>query len=157
MGKRGTKPLPTNLKVVKGTLRKSRQVKNELKTRLLTRLPNPPDWVCEKGKMEWARQIKELDKMGLIAECDLVMFAMYCDVVGMYQDAKEKVQQKGDVYTGSNGGLLENPYNYMIERYRKAALQMATQFGFTPSSRTGISVSKKQDDDPFATLIKKAT
>jgi P27 family predicted phage terminase small subunit len=156
MGKRGTKPSPTNLKLVKGTLRPSRQVKNEAKTILMDRLPSPPDSLHEKGREEWTLQIRELDKMGLLSNCDLTMFAMYCDAVGMYNEAKEILKREGAVRMTEKGGLIENPYCYLVERYRKASLSLATQFGFTPSSRTGISTNKIEANDPIDELLRKA-
>jgi len=155
MGKRGTKPLPINMKVIKGTLRPSRQLKNETKAELLNQAPKAPDWICKEGLIEWGSQVGALVNT-VISERDLSMFAMYCHSWGKFIELTREIAIHGETSIGEKGVEYEHPRSYLAERHRKAALQVAAHFGLTPSSRTGISTLEKKVVDQFEEDLKKA-
>jgi P27 family predicted phage terminase small subunit len=151
----GRKSLPTNMKIVKGTLRPSRQVKNEAKAELLQQIPKAPNWICDEGLIEWGSQVKFLINT-VMSERDLSMFAMYCQSWGKYIELTREINEHGETSVGEKGVEYEHPRSYLSERHRKAALQVAAHFGLTPSSRTGISTIESKKNNPLDELMKNA-
>jgi P27 family predicted phage terminase small subunit len=98
-------------------------------------LPKAPDWICEYGKLEWKNLIKSMEDKNLLTDFDLNLFAMYCDALGNYRKCSEDVILRGAVVKSKNGMPLENPNSYLMERHRKAFINIATQLGLTPKSK----------------------
>ena len=107
------------------------------------KLPIAPDWVSDYGKIEWKRLIGEMEEKNLVGTFDLNIFAMYCDALGNYRKCSEDVILRGAVVKSKNGMPLENPNSYLMERHRKAFINIATQLGLTPKSKIKGTVKAK--------------
>ena len=93
--------------------------------------------------------------MGILADCDLSMFAAYCHNYGKMVEKYIEVTMLGDTSLSDKNVEYEHPRSYLAERYRKAAYSLAREFGLTPSARTGIAVTEKEKTDPIMELMKK--
>ena len=90
----GRKPIPSNLKVFRGTERKDRK-KNEPKPE--AGIPRCPPHLSDEAKLEWARISPELYTLGLLRKIDRAALVGYCEAWSDYKAATEKVAQLGMV------------------------------------------------------------
>lgn len=147
--KTGRPTLPTNLKLVKGTLRKGRQ-KNE--ARPVMEVPPVPSQLSDEAKVEWGRIAQDLAQLGLLSRIDRAALAAYCEAWSDYLDATEKVARLGKVIkTGtktiqkldgsietSGGNFVENPYFSIKKRAAELMHKFLVEFGMTPAARSRI-------------------
>ncbi len=85
MSVRGAKPLPTHIKVMRGTQRSDRLNRNEPKVR--PEIPPCPKHLGAEAKREWRRVSKELAGMGLLTSIDRPALALYCDAWGRWVES----------------------------------------------------------------------
>ena len=153
MGKRGTKKTPTKDKKAKGTYRKDRAFEDEVEFTVVDGQIEPPTILEGKGKEEWQRIVPELISRGIFNITDITMITAYCLEVQTYNDAKESIKKEGVYQTLTNKGGSEyqaiNPNVMVANKALANFVRIATEFGFTPSSRTRISVSgAKKNENP---------
>jgi len=118
---------------------------------------SPPAWLNKEAKQEYRRIAPLLNKLP-IAELDLSMVAMYCDLVSDYIAASQQAYKEGRIIeeTDSQG----NPKTKINEAWRlkesaaKSIRSIAGQLGMTIDSRMRIVVPKEEEKaDPFAELM----
>lgn len=149
---RGRPPLPTNVKRLKGTLRKDRTPHNEPAPALGA--PPCPEWLGDLAKEEWRRVVPELISLGLLTKIDRAALAGYCHAWAEWQTLDADVQENGIYMETGNGYQQVRPAVTARDKAIERCLKFAREFGFTPAARTRISVPKKseEDDNPFAAL-----
>lgn len=148
---RGRKPIPTQLKVVKGTARKGRMSKDEPRPNLA--IPAPPDWLVGKDAlMEWGYQVERLYRLGLLTEVDRTSLGQYCACVGRMAYAERKVaemmnlgQELFDVT--DKGGRVQHPYVGMANKASTLADKLGANFGLNPSARSRMSVKPPDSEE----------
>ncbi len=155
---RGRKPLPTKIKETRGTLEKRRVLNDEMIPDALPKIPEPPGWLSDIAKEEWQRVASFLTALRILSPLDLGILAMYCNEISVYIEMEEKVRNADRVfvYRDDNGKIKQIQtvaYQRIADRALEKALKIAAEFGFTPSSRTKISmgqaaVIEKIDNDP---------
>ena len=114
----GRKPLPTALKMIKGTARKHRMNKNEPKIKQGD-IPPCPSWMGVEGKKEWKRLSTALHDTGIVTALDTSMLAALCQMWGEYVES---------VKAGEPVSVAH------VTQMRL----MAAEFGLTPSSRSKV-------------------
>jgi len=147
MGKRGPAPLPTHLKIVRGTARPDRINKKEPKAK--TGTPRCPEWLSDEAKVVWKRTVAQLKQMGTLSVADVDLIAAYCNAVVTYQKATDLVDKSGVLIKGRRDGVVTNP---AVRIQRDAATlirQLGAEFGLSPSSRTRIQTDSGEDDTDF--------
>src|SRR6266702_4168364 len=102
------RPKPTALKVVSGTLRKSRRNKQEPKPEQA--IPSPP--VCLKGEAlsEWKRLSPQLYDIGILTDIDRATLALYCQIWGRWMKAEKHIADEGEIITTPNGCQQASPW-----------------------------------------------
>lgn len=158
----GRKPIPTKLKKIKGTLRKDRVLKDELSPAPIQNIPPPPDWLPDLGRDEWERITKELAAVNMLSGLDLSVLAIYCNEYAVYISMEMEMRRNSRVmvYRDDEGKIKHiQPVAHQIiaNRAMQKMLKIATEFGFTPSSRTRIGSESTQshiEEDPFAKIAK---
>jgi P27 family predicted phage terminase small subunit len=146
MGK-GRKKLPTQLKKIRGTLDKSRAVKNEMQVSSLSELPSAPEWLRETAQIEWCNVTNELLNLQMLHKIDLILLAAYCNAISLHIELEQLLMEKGRVnhYYNEDGSLRHSQSKPEVKISNDSlanALKIAVQFGFTPSSRGSISAPK---------------
>ena len=144
---KGRKKLPTKIKEMQGTLDKSRQVKNEMQVSNLCELPPAPDWLTPLAQNEWCNVTNELLSLQMLHQIDLVLLAAYCNAISLHIEMEQILMEKGRVnhYYNEDGSLRHSQCKPEVKISNDSlanALKIAVQFGFTPSSRSGISAPK---------------
>ena len=147
----GRTPLPTALKLVKGTLRKGRTNKNEPKPdRLLS--SEPPEHLTEKQKEVW-RYILNNAPAGLLKSLDWAVLEIWVVAYMTYRDSQEAVNRIGQVIKTPNDYPVVNPYLSNMNKQAQIMLKCASELGFTPASRSRIVVGQEDEaDDPWSKL-----
>lgn len=142
---KGRKPIPTEQKRLKGTLRKSRENANEPKPMMVVEYPSPPERLNDFAISIWHKTVPELKQMGVLARVDMEHLTAYCIEMGRYNEANQLIKKNGSPITKSPSGYaMIHPWYTVARQSLKAATEIGALFGITPSARTKISVNKEQ-------------
>jgi P27 family predicted phage terminase small subunit len=139
MGRRGPKPQPTALRLLRGNPGK-RAVNHEE--------PVPPpgedtDWACpaafgDAARVEWERQVGILRDIGVLTLADRTIFEVYCQAVGDLGDAQKAL----DVLAKAGAHQAAAQVRDQVMKLRMQVKQLAAELGVTPSSRSGVRGAK---------------
>jgi P27 family predicted phage terminase small subunit len=145
---------PTKIKELQGTIRKCREDENEMQVAQVVEMPSAPSFLNEQGAKEWDLVTNELANIKMLHLTDLAVLAAYCNEMGTYHAL---AQEMGGNYTertyDKDGKLRASkiaPKYKVMQAALQNALKIATQFGFTPSSRASLSMpeqDKEKTDD----------
>ena len=148
MTKRGAKPVPTRLKVLRGTDRPDRRNPDEPVVK--PAIPPCPPHLGAEAKREWRRASKRLAAVGLLTEIDRAAFALYCDSYGRWVEATQAVQTYGLMVKSPNGFPMQSPYLAVANKAAEQMRLLLGEFGMTPASRARVhAVPAIPQDDPF--------
>jgi P27 family predicted phage terminase small subunit len=139
---RGEKPLPTNVKKLRGTLRKHRVRKNEPQPPARSSVPRPPERL--KGTLaraKWRSLAADLWHLGLLPRISEDMLFQYCVAWQIYCDALEMVERVGSVVKTQSGNYIVSPWQAVVNRQAEVMRTIAQEFGMTPSSKTRVEGS----------------
>lgn len=156
---RGRKPLPSHLKLIKGS------AKGELRKRgmagqvdIKPTLPMPPPHLCDEAKVEWGRVASMLYALRLLSDVDIAALSAYCQAWAIFKratDALERMAAQDPVTTGlliktTNGNAIQNPLLGIANKAAADMVRFAAEFGMTPSARARINLgeTKAPEADP---------
>ena len=148
MSKRGAKPVPTNIKALRGTLRADRMNAHEPKAQ--PGMPSCPTELGALAKREWKRISKHLSAMGLLTTIDRAALALYCDHYGRWIEAIKALKQYGVVIKSPNSYLMQSPYLAIANKAGENVRLLLAEFGMSPASRVRVHAQPAAEDDPFA-------
>ena len=140
----GRKKLPTNLKLVKGTLQNCRENEHE---------PTPPHEgvkmpsdMTPEAKKHWRKISAQLKKARVLTVMDVDALAAYCELYAGWRHATDMIATEGPVVIGEKGFAIRSPWFEVSQRYLENMKKMLTEFGMTPASRPKITApsDKKQ-------------
>ncbi len=156
MVKKGRKPLPNKLKVLRGN--PGRRSLPEREPQPEQGAPKPPDWLDEDAQEEWQRVVPELDNIGLLTKVDGFVLEAYCCCYSGWKKAQGKVAVLGEIYAPARKKapryLQQNPYLSVALKYLSLARTFASELGLSPASRVGLTSPDKNDpDDPLEQLL----
>lgn len=152
----GRKPLPVAVKKIKGTLQKCRTNPNEPKPKGI--LGEPPDYMSEIAKEAWTYAVENAPT-GLLSSLDAAVLERWSNCAGLYREALAKINRvgvAGMIIKTPSGILRRSP---LMDVIRDLALEMKgyeTEMGFTPASRSKVSVQPEvteRDRDPWSDIV----
>ena len=150
MAKRGPKPKPTNLKILKGTQKTCRL--NEYEPEPTFAMPEKPEYLDILAARQWDKLAHQLNEIGILSHIDGEALAMYCQLYSRWVACELQIQAKG--ITDITGRRA----SWAIEAHSCRGLmhRFMAEFGLTPSSRSNI-IAKRQDPalDAFEDFMKK--
>ena len=154
MATRGRKPKPTALKILEGNPGKRPINENE---------PIPPKgtvkcptWLEPEAKKEWKRLAPSLEAMGVLTQADLTAFAGYCQAYARWKEAEEFLTKHGSLVKTPNGYWQQVPQVSIAQSNLKIMMNIAAQFGLTPSARSRIiacSENRADTQDEMESLL----
>ena len=155
MGKRGPRPQPTILKILKDNPGKRRLNKDEPKP--ASDGIQPPQWVTGNALAKWNEIVPQLLAMGVMTNADVEPVARYCTMHEQYVKYLDQVRRGLDVLVirdekGKVKYMQSTPAATMLNKLSASMLRIEQEFGLTPSARTGI-VANKQEDNTEADQI----
>ncbi len=154
MGLRGPPPTPAHLKLLNGNPGKRPIVPDPVSPTV--ELPEPPEWLCESGLAEWRRAGAELEKLSLISQLDLALFALYCQTYGRMRDlevsigrqvaervaageTREAAYEAVSVQLTPTGFRRPSAIVQLLAQHRDEVNRYAGQFGMSPSHRGRVT------------------
>jgi len=138
-----SRPLPTQLKIIRGTNRPGRSNKAEPKPEI--QAPSCPDSLSLAAKAEWRRMAPLLVNMGLLSKLDRSALAGYCELYARWTKAEKEVQHQGEVITTPNGSLQVSPWLSIANRSLSEMRKYMAEFGLSPASRSKVTATPKND------------
>jgi len=144
---RGRRPKPTRLKLLSGNPGKRPLNKHEPR-------PDPavPDCPTELGpvaRQEWDRLAGELEKLKILTSLDRAALAAYCGAYALWAEATEAIQKYGTMVKSPSGYPIQSPYVSIANRQAEIMMRIASEFGFTPASRSRIAVPRPLEPTLF--------
>jgi P27 family predicted phage terminase small subunit len=141
----GRRPTPTYLKLIRGNPG-CRKIKPEPQPRVPRTAPEPPDFLSDEARAEWARIVPQLRCLGLLTALDVTVAAAYCQSFGRWVAAErilakmaaEDPDTKGLTITGTMGVPMLNPMLKVARLSAADMLRFSCEFGFSPAARTRI-------------------
>ena len=152
MAIRGPKPVPGNLKVIKGRShhKKKETVQVPLANcaQLIETLgADLPPAVLVRAQATLAI----LEEKKVLSICDLEAFERYCQHLRLAYEADMRLRQDGIITTDEDGLPRKHPATQIHRDNSLAALRYEEQFGMTPSARMRLSKTEEQKkEDEYA-------
>jgi P27 family predicted phage terminase small subunit len=161
--KRGTKPTPTALKVLRGNPGKRKLPENEPQPK--GKLPAAPSCLDQAARAAWKRLAAMLGPLGLATAHEREALASYCSAWSSFCRAENELKKKpyidangkaagGYVIEAANGTLMPSPWLAIRETAMRNLLKFGVEFGLTPSARTRVAATPATKTTP--TLVGKA-
>ena len=148
----GRKPLPTHLKLVKGTARPHRLNKDEPKPTVA--VPEPPSHLDERAKAKFVVMAELLARHGVMTELDAGALSRYVVVWCRWIDAETEIKRRGPVVKTEGGNIIQNPFLAVANKCLLQIAQLESEFGLTPSSRSRIRMAEPAEIvDPFEEFL----
>lgn len=123
-------------------------------------VPAPPDWMTDENALAiWEQYQGPLNALGLLETLDAVAFAMLCEAIVAYRDARSQLSPDDLVQSvGEAGALQQHPLVSIIRQQSKAVREFLAEFGMTPASRTALTGSTSaipagDQTDPFERVL----
>ena len=146
---RGRRPVPTRIKVLTGN--PGKRPLNDHEPRPEPAIPDCPPQLGPLAREEWNRLTTELSSLGMITALDRSALATYCNAYGLWAEATEAIQKYGTMVKSPTGYPIQSPYVSIANRQAEIMMRIASEFGFTPASRSRISAPA--NDSSQATLF----
>jgi P27 family predicted phage terminase small subunit len=134
---RGRRPKPTRLKVLTGNPGKRPLNADEPRPEIAT--PECPAALGPVAQREWHRLVGELATLRLLTNLDRAALAAYCGAYALWAEATEAIQKYGTMVKSPSGYPIQSPYVAIANRQAEIMMRIASEFGFTPASRSRIS------------------
>ena len=144
---RGAKPKPTHLKLLAGNPGKRPLNRNEPQPQ--GDLHDAPDWLTVDQKAGWTYAIANAPA-GMLKRLDRSAMTAFVVAEDLHRQASMAVGKFGLITKSpTKGEPMQNPYLPIINRQAQIMLKAAAELGFTPSSRSRVSVDKRDQENPF--------
>lgn len=143
MGKRGPKPQPTKLKILRG---------NPGCRPLNADEPQPPaDGILmpphlgEVAAARWAELLPMLQATRVMTRADVEALARYCDTYEWWLAVRAKLKAEGDTYPILNDGgevkyIAQRPEVSIAHKLAQQLRQLEADFGLSPAARVSLKV-----------------
>ncbi len=107
------------------------------------RIPDCPVELGEVARREWDRMAPQLASLRILTHLDRAALAAYCGAYAMWAEATEAIQKYGTMVKSPTGYPVQSPYVSIANRQAEIMMRIASEFGFTPASRSRISAPRK--------------
>ncbi len=136
--KRGAKPTPTYLRVITGN--PGKRPLNQDEPQPVGDLNETPAWLTESQRAGWAYAIEHAPR-GLLKHLDRSVLVVWVVAEDCHRQAAQEVSRLGMLVKAPNTGVpMQSPFMAIMNKQAHIMLNAAAQMGFTPSSRSQISV-----------------
>lgn len=147
---RGRRPKPTRLKLLTGNPGKRPLNPNEPKPEVA--IPECPVELGPVARREWDRLVGELAVLRILTNLDRAALGAYCGAYALWAEATEAIQKYGAMVKSPSGYPVQSPYVSIANRQAEIMMRIASEFGFTPASRSRISTPSTNDRTLFDIL-----
>jgi P27 family predicted phage terminase small subunit len=130
-----TNPKPKGLKAIASSERDALMAMTKKGPPCVLECPPELDPIA---RQEWDRIVGELTSKGVLSAFDRGPLAAYCTAFALAMEATEMVQKHGAMLKSPNGFPIQSPYLSHLNRQIENMMRIASEFGFTPASRSRI-------------------
>jgi P27 family predicted phage terminase small subunit len=143
---------PNKLKLVEGNPGK-RPIKKQPKLEIKNL--KCPIWLNKEARKEWKRVFTLLEKLGLISDIDMTIFAMYCQNYARWKQAETELNEENLKVMGRTGYIV-NPLVKISQTYQTRLKISIEKLGLSPSDRANldIAMNDNNEDDGIAKYLK---
>ncbi|WTW96591.1 phage terminase small subunit P27 family [Streptomycetaceae bacterium NBC_01309] len=154
MGKRGTAPAPTALKLLHGVDKKNPGRVNREEPQPSEGDIAPPAWLSEAAVEVWHVLADDLVARGVLTAWDVQAYAACCDAVARRARAAEHLAAEGEVVEhpvfNKNGDVTghrlgKNPWLLVLDGADAQVQRYSARFGLTPSDRGQLRIGGEQE------------
>src|SRR5436190_18644525 len=103
-----------------------------------TRILECPRELGPVARLEWDRIVGEPTSLGVLSSFDRGPLAAYCVAYALWIEAIEGIQTYGAMIKSPNGFPMHSPYLSAANKQLEIMMRIASEFGFTPASRSRI-------------------
>lgn len=147
---RGRRPKPTRVKVLTGN--PGKRPLNLEEPRPEPMVPDCPPELGPVARQEWDRLAIELGALRILTALDRAALAAYCNAYALWAEAIGAIQKYGTMVKSPSGYPIQSPYVSIANRQAEIMMRIASEFGFTPASRSRISTPAKREATLFDLL-----
>jgi P27 family predicted phage terminase small subunit len=115
-------------------------------------IPDCPPELGPVAQREWKRLVDELIALRHLTNLDRAALAAYCGAYAMWAEATEAIQKYGSMVKSPTGYPIQSPYVSIANRQAEIMMRIASEFGFTPASRSRISTPPRTEPTLFDLL-----
>jgi P27 family predicted phage terminase small subunit len=112
--------------------------------------PECPVELGPAARREWDRMVGQLMGLRMLSELDRAALAAYCGAYALWAEATEAIQKYGAMIKSPTGYPVQSPYVAIANRQTEIMMRIASEFGFTPASRSRISAPSQPETDLFS-------
>jgi P27 family predicted phage terminase small subunit len=95
------------------------------------------------ARQEWDRVAPELSAANRLTPFDRGPLAAYCTAYALWLEAVDGLQRYGTVMKSPNGHPVQSLYLSIVNRQVEIMIRIASEFGFTPASRSRLPSASK--------------
>ncbi|MBT0810489.1 phage terminase small subunit P27 family [Litoribacter ruber] len=157
MSNAGRPKLAKEIKEARGTLEKSRELKNPMQPEKVKKEEmKVPAFLNQYGKVFYRFYFNKLTELGVLTVTDLDTLGLMSAEYGRYLECQYHIQKNGMVITGTNknGSTYEmvSPYISIANNCYKNYYNMMSRFGVSPSDRQKLSTFTPTEEDNEVSL-----
>jgi P27 family predicted phage terminase small subunit len=143
MGKRGPKPAPNHLKVLRGDREQYLNRDEPIPTAVPgVDLTKPPRGIGAPAARVWRRLAPDLVDKGMLTAWDVDLFGAYCDTVATYEDVRRQLRAVGVTAKGSvPGTAVKHPLWRVQADCLATMVRLGAKFGLSPADRADVTPS----------------
>ena len=105
-------------------------------------IPECPGELGPVARLEWDRLVAQLVPLRILTHLDRAALAQYCAAYSLWLEAIEATQKYGAMVKSPSGYPVQSPYVSIANRQTEIMMRIASEFGFTPASRSRITAPK---------------
>ena len=155
MGRRGAKPMPTRMKILRGNPGCRPINKDEPQPE--KGRPTCPGWMRGEAKRMWKRLVPLLDGMGVLTKLEGGVLTRYCQEWAKWKEAEQFLMKNGSTWEAvdANGNVTARrrfPECNVADSASAIMNSLEGKLGLSPSDRTRLKVEPNQrmtDFDKF--------
>ncbi len=155
MGRRGTKPTPTRLKILRGNPGCRPINKDEPKPK--PGRPECPAWLRPVAKRMWRKLVPMLDGMGVITKIDGNVVARYCQEWAKWREAEEYLMKNGSTWAmedrDGNVSYRRHPQCAIADSASMIMSALEGKLGLSPSDRTRLKTTPAERMSEFQKFV----
>ena len=120
-------------------------------------VPECPAELGPLARTEWNRLVGKLAALRLLTNLDRAALAAYCGAYALWAEATAQIQKYGAMIKSPTGFPIQSPYLAIANRQAEIMMRIASEFGFTPASRSHIATPSPSDPTMFDLFDKSKT
>ena len=115
-------------------------------------IPECPSELSPVARSEWDRLVGELAALRILTHLDRAALAAYCGAYALWAEATAQIQKYGAMIKSPTGFPIQSPYLAIANRQAEIMMRIASEFGFTPASRSRIATPSLTEPSLFDVL-----